>query len=304
VLNVSYPLLLDGGLSNELEKQGLKLNHPLWTAQLIESHPEAIVEAHLRYLKAGADCILTSSYQASLQGFLDLSYNEAHALKLIAKSVDLAVEARVSYSSSHPKARKPLIGASIGPYGAYLADGSEYRGDYQVNNDVLHLFHVPRYHVLDSSEADFLACETIPSWQEAKVLSKLIEHATKPAWVSFSCKDGKHINDGTPIKQCAEKLSKNVNIFAIGVNCTAPEHISSLIAELKSANTDKRIVVYPNSGEIFHASDKTWSGHKHSFNLIQGVREWLELGADIVGGCCRIGPDEIKQFHRVALQMR
>ena len=304
MLNVSYPLLLDGGLSNELEKQGLKLNHPLWTAELIESHPEGIIEAHVRYLKAGADCILTSSYQASLQGFLDLSYSEADAMKLIAKSVDLAVEARDIFMSSHFKAKMPLIGASIGPYGAYLADGSEYRGDYQVNDDVLHDFHVSRFEVLDGSKADFLACETIPSWSEARVLSELIERATKPAWVSFSCKDGKHINDGTSIKQCAIQLSKNTNIFAVGVNCTAPEHVSTLISELKPVNSNKRIVVYPNSGEIFHANDKTWSGREHSFDLIQGVQEWLELGADIVGGCCRIGPNEIKQFQQLTSQIR
>jgi homocysteine S-methyltransferase len=291
---ISYPLLLDGGLSNELEKQGCDLNQKLWSAKLLESNPEAIIVAHLNYLKSGAGCIITSSYQATLPGFMAIGYDEHSASALILKSVQLAEEARSRFLSSHPHASKPLIAASIGPYGAYLANGSEYRGDYSISDEELTAFHQPRIDLLANSTADLLACETIPSLQEARVQSAILENVKKPAWVSFSCKDGEHISDGTPIETCAEYFAQHPTVFAIGVNCTAPQHISSLIQSIKKKSENKKIVVYPNSGAVYHADSKTWSGLSDLSSCEMMVKEWINLGADIVGGCCGIGPDQIK----------
>ena len=301
-MNIIYPLLLDGGLSNELERQGCDLNQKLWSAKLLESNPEAIVLAHLAYLESGAQCIITSSYQATLPGFMAIGYDKSTASELIIKSVQLAEEARSRYMLSHPHQSKPLIAASIGPYGAYLADGSEYRGDYNISDQELADFHEPRINLLDNSTADILACETIPSFQEASVLSAILKNKNKPAWISFSCKDGKHISDGTPIEKCAAFFAHHPTVFAMGVNCTSPHYISELIQSIKIKSGDKKIVVYPNSGAVYHAESKTWSGLSDLSSCEIMVKEWMDLGANIIGGCCGIGPDQINAMGKIIYQ--
>jgi homocysteine S-methyltransferase len=296
---ITYPLLLDGGLSNELERQGCDLNQKLWSAKLLESNPEAIILAHLNYLVSGAQCIITSSYQATLPGFMAIGYDKPSASGLIVKSVQLAEEARNRFLSSNPGATKPLIAASIGPYGAYLADGSEYRGDYVISDQELRDFHEPRIKLLATTTADILACETIPSFREAKVLSGILENINKPAWVSFSCKDGKHISEGTPIEKCAAFFADHPTVFAIGVNCTSPEFISELIRSINTKSGNKKIVVYPNSGAVYHAESKTWSGLSDLSSCELMVKEWMDLGADIIGGCCGIGPQQINAMGKI-----
>lgn len=301
-MTISYPLLLDGGLSNELESQGCNLNQKLWSAKLLESNPEAIVLAHLAYLESGARCIITSSYQATLPGFISIGYDAQSAADLILKSVELAEEARSRFLSVHPAAFKPLIAASIGPYGAYLADGSEYRGNYGISEKELTDFHEPRIRLLNISTADIIACETIPDFNEAAVLSELLKNSDKPAWVTFSCKDGEHINDGTPVAECAALFKNHPTVFAIGVNCTSPEFVSSLIQSIKKESGNKKIVVYPNSGAVYDAETKTWSGFSAQSFSERLVKEWLALGADIIGGCCGVGPQQINQMAAIIYQ--
>ncbi len=290
---INYPLLIDGGLSNQLEKQGYDLNNKLWSAKLLESEPEAIIEAHLAYLEAGAQCITTSSYQASILGFMSIGCDMAKAVELIKKSVKLAEEA---ISRFKIKDIKPLIAASIGPFGAYLADGSEYHGNYDVSEETLRKFHEQRIKILDKSNADILACETIPNFKETLVLADILHGVEKQAWVSFSCKDESHINDGTLIEDCINILNDHPKVFAIGVNCTSPQYVSEIIKTIKSIIKHKRIVVYPNSGEFYIAKNKTWIGTSSSATFLEMVDEWIKLGADIIGGCCRIGPDQIKSI--------
>ena len=293
-MRIKYPLLLDGGLSNELEKQGCNLNHRLWSAKLLETNPEAIVQAHLSYLNSGAQCITTSSYQASVPGFMSVGYDKATAETFILKSVQLAEEAIKRFKTLKTNGFKPYIAASIGPYGAFLADGSEYHGNYNVSDEKLREFHLFRIGLLDDSNADFFACETIPSFQEAKVLAEILKNTIKTAWISFSCKDEHHLSDGTPIEECVAFLAGHSNIFAIGVNCTSPKYISGLIKYIKSESASKKIVVYPNSGEAYNAESKTWLGLSDPKLFIEMAKEWVKLGADIIGGCCRIGPHHIK----------
>lgn len=266
---------------------------------MLESNPEAIILAHLAYLESGARCIITSSYQATLPGFMAIGNDEHSARGLILKSVLLAEEARSRFLSVKPQESKPVIAASIGPYGAYLADGSEYRGDYKISDQELIEFHTPRINLLDDSSADILVCETIPCFQEARVLSEILENAKKPAWISFSCKDGKHISDGTPIATCAAYFEHHPVVFAIGVNCTSPEFISELIRSIKKKSGNKKIVVYPNSGAVYHAESKTWSGLTDLSSCESMVKEWMESGADIIGGCCGIGPQQIKAMSKI-----
>lgn len=292
--NINYPLLLDGGLSNELEALGHDLSHRLWSAKLLGTHPEAIIQAHLNYLQAGAHCIITSSYQASIQGLVAAGYTNKKAKQLLIKTVELAEMAVQKHQQNTSKNNpKPLIAASIGPYGAFLADGSEYRGNYGISDIDLTTFHHQQFQILEMTNADVYACETIPSFQEAKVLSNLLQNNTKPAWISFSCKDEAHINDGTPIQTAAALFTNHPNVFAIGVNCTAPKFIAGLIKTLKAVVGNKKIIVYPNAGLVYDADTKTWSGTAAPKTFVTQTKIWVTLGADIIGGCCMIGAEHI-----------
>lgn len=295
---IKYPLLIDGGLSNELEKQGCNLNDKLWSARMLEINPDAIIKAHHSYLSAGAQCITTASYQASIEGFMSLGYDYKQAEAFILMSVQLAEKAIDSFMTTKPGILRPIIAASIGPYGAYLADGSEYTGNYGISDTDLRKFHENRIGILDGSNADIFACETIPSFQEVKVLAEILRNTNKPAWVSFSCKDESHINDGTLIKECVAFLAQYSNIFAIGVNCTAPKYISGLIETIKSEIGTQKIIIYPNSGEAYNAKNKQWVGISDPNLFIKMAKEWLDLGADIIGGCCRIGTHHIYQMNK------
>ena len=288
------PILIDGGLATQCEAMGCNIDGELWSAALLQSNPHAIVDAHRAYLDAGAEIIATASYQASRNGFMAAGLSAADADDLIVSSVKLAEQAREEFLRDNPGTeRAPLIAASIGPFGAALHDASEYSGEYGVTEDALREFHQGRLELLDGSQPDLLACETIPSYEETKVLAELLGKGTSPAWVSFSCRDQKHISDGTPIADVASLFAGHSRVLAIGVNCIAPELILPIIATLKSSAPDKAIVVYPNSGEAYHVEDNSWSGTVTKLQCERSAQEWIDAGAKLVGGCCRIGPAQI-----------
>lgn len=262
-------VLLDGGLATELEALGHDLRDPLWSARLLRDAPADIRAVHESYVAAGADCLITASYQATLGPL-----RREHLLL----SVALARAAR-------PR----LVAASVGPYGAARADGSEYTGDYGEVD--LAAWHAERFAVLDGSDADLLACETIPSFAEARALAGLL--GRKPAWFSFTCRDGERVSDGTPIRECARFLDGVDGVCAIGVNCTAPRHVLSLVAEVRSA-TRKPVVAYPNSGERWDAQARAWRGERDPVSFAGEAERWLRAGAALLGGCCRTGPAHIR----------
>ncbi len=288
------PILIDGGLATQCEAMDCNIDGDLWSAVLLQSNPCAIVDAHRAYLDAGSEIIATASYQASRSGFMATGLSAADADGLIVSSVTLAEQAREEFLRANPGTeRVPLIAASIGPYGAVLHDASEYTGQYGVTEDELREFHRGRLELLDRSEADLLACETIPSFEEAKVLAELLGEAMSPAWVSFSCRDQGHISDGTPFADVLGLFEGHSRVLAVGVNCIAPGLILPIIATLKSLAPDKAIIVYPNSGETYHAEDNSWSGTATDLQCEQSAQEWIDAGAQLVGGCCRIGPSQI-----------
>ena len=284
-----WPLLLDGGLATQLEAQGCDIDDPLWSAALLMSDPQAIVAASLAYLEAGAECIATASYQASRQGFAAKGCSAAVSDELMLLSVELAERARAEFLSRN-RGQAPLIAASIGPYGAMLHDGSEYTGDYGVGDNVLREFHDQRLRLFDQSAVDVLAVETIPSLAEARVMAELLRTCETPAWVSFSCRDASHISDGTLLADAARMFRDHPAVLAVGINCTPPQYAVPLIEILRAALPDKAVVVYPNSGEKFNVTDNSWSG-----TVVSGAAaEWIAAGATIVGGCCRVGPEQIR----------
>lgn len=297
MLESQKPIILDGGLATELEAQGFQLDSNLWSAELLLNHPEAIVNAHKSYFNAGAQCSISASYQASIEGFINWGLSKDDAEKLIKLSVELVIKARDEFlSEQNSPCTKPLVAASVGPYGAILADGSEYTGQYHIDDTALKKFHRERLAILDNCGADVLACETIPSMQEASVLHELLKECKTPSWVSFSCKDDSHLNDGTPIAECAKLFNHHPKTKAIGINCSAPQHINGLINAIKTVNPNQHIVVYPNSGETYDANNNSWHGTSSPIECGLAAQNWQHSGANIIGGCCRMGPQHIQQI--------
>ncbi len=215
-------LILDGALATELEARGCDLTDPLWSAKVLIENPELIYQIHLDYFNAGAQCAITASYQATPQGFLRRGLDQDQSLALIAKSVQLAQRARRDYLAAHPQAAPLLIAGSVGPYGAYLADGSEYRGDYRLAQDDMIAFHRPRLAALAAAGVDLLACETLPSFTELQALLTLLqEFPTLGAWFAFTLRDSQHLSDGTPLTEVLSELRGNPQVLAIGINCIA-----------------------------------------------------------------------------------
>ena len=291
-------VILDGALATELERRGADLRDPLWSAKLLIESPELIQTVHADYLNAGADIISTASYQATLDGFMARGLTYSEAVNLLLLSVKLAVDARDEYwatAAIQQGRHRPLVAASIGPYGAYLANGSEYSGSYGLSVEELMDFHRPRVAVLAESDADILAFETIPCLDEARAIIQLLkEFPHCSAWLSFSCCDGYHTCHGESITQCALLAESSDQIVAVGINCTAPRFISSLIREASRRST-KPIVVYPNSGESWDAKACKWVTGSQAESIAASAEEWYGAGARLIGGCCRTTPDDIAQ---------
>ncbi len=288
--------VLDGGMATELENKGLHLDGPLWSAQVLESSPETIAAVHRDYLEAGADCLLTASYQVSVEGFQELGRGLREATDAAARafraSVDLAEKARREYQAGSP--RPVWIAGSLGPYGAMLHNGAEYHGNYDCAFGDLVAFHRRRIAVLADTGADFLAFESIPSLEEARaILAALHPYPELAGYFSFTCRDGQHVSHGETLRACGELLDAQPQVIGIGVNCTAPELIGSLITEL-AAVTRKTILVYPNSGEGWDAVHRCWLGDGQLQEFAYLAKAWRDGGAQWIGGCCRTGPEHVR----------
>lgn len=322
MLDQSGVIILDGALATELERRGANLNDPLWSAKILAEAPDLIRQVHYDYFVAGADIATTASYQASFPGFARRGLNKTQAAALMRLSVQLASEARDQFSAE-PKGRprvgnadsmpdpiphsalptphscRPLVAASIGPYGAYLADGSEYRGDYGLTVEQLMDFHRPRLQVLANSGADLLACETIPCWAEAEALVTLLQEFPQTvAWLSFSCRDGEHVCHGERLADCVALAERSAQIVAVGVNCTPPRFVEALLHHAAPATT-KPLLAYPNSGEIWDSATHCWLPGTGVTEFSEPARLWYNAGARLIGGCCRTTPMDIQTMAHV-----
>ncbi|MEX0983789.1 MAG: homocysteine S-methyltransferase [Actinomycetota bacterium] len=280
---IAAGLVLDGGLATELERRGADLRDDLWSARLLLEDPGVIRDVHAAYFAAGADIAITASYQASFEGFARRGLDRHDTDRLLRLSVELAREAAGD---------DRLVAASIGPYGATLADGSEYRGRYGLSVQTLIDWHRPRLEALLAAEPDVLAVETIPAIEEAEALVTLLAgYPEARAWISFSCRDAEHISDGTPFAEAIAVAASSPGVIAAGVNCTPPGFVPALLSS--AGGTGKPLVAYPNLGSTWEAETKTWraEGPRPAFGD-ESVR-WREAGATIVGGCCGTSPEDI-----------
>lgn len=293
-------LVLDGGLASELERRGCNLDSKLWSAAILDRQPDAIRDVHRAYLDAGADCIASSSYQASVPGFRAAGFAIDKSEALYRLSIRLPYEARDAFCTARGIAtdslRAPLVATSIGPYGAYLADGSEYRGNYQVSSDELRRFHAERLalaidELKQLTDHPLLAFETIPSLHEALLLTELLaDHPDVQAWISFSCATPDATSEGQPIAECLSALD-DAGLAAIGVNCSAPDLMPAAIRGFAAGNT--AVIAYPNSGETYDARQKRWSGVGDLEQAHGDFEDWALAGATVLGGCCRTTPEWI-----------
>jgi len=294
-------LVLDGGLATELERRGQRLQDALWSARLLIESADEIAAVHDSYLNAGADCITTASYQATVHGFESAGLDSCAAEQLIRHSVRLAQTQRDQFWSN-PANRigrsRPMVAASVGPYGAFMANGAEYTGRYDLDSRGLMEFHRDRWRLLADENPDVMLCETIPSWSETQVLADLAnEFPEIPTWISFCCLDSGQLGDGTPIDRCVQFLNAIPSVVAIGVNCVSPHSVATSISIIR-AETTKEIVVFPNSGETWDALNKSWQGNNSTIELANLAVTWRRLGASMIGGCCRTGPDQTRQIRQ------
>ncbi|MGI6664451.1 MAG: homocysteine S-methyltransferase [Christensenellaceae bacterium] len=296
--------ILDGATSTLLGERGNNISGKLWSARVLYENPSAVQEIHYDYYKAGADFSTTISYQATVKGFMDAGFSKHEAEKLLQNSIFLAQAARDTFwAETENRAGRafPLVAASVGAYGAYLGDGSEYRGNYGISKAELYDFHAERFRILQNAAPDILACETLPSLEEAIVLAEIASSMPKTfIWISFSCKDEAHISDGTPLSECINALEGYDCIAALGLNCTPPEYVVSLIGAMKHV-TSKPLLVYPNAGRIYDAQNKIWLGAADGLSFADRAKIWCDAGAQLIGGCCETTLEDIASVRKALL---
>lgn len=303
LLKQSTPLILHGALGTELESRGYDVSGKLWSAKYLIEDPQAIQTIHEDYIRAGADIVTTSTYQATFPGLAEVGVSQEEAERLIRLTVQLAKAARdkvwdeLSYDETSSR-HYPLISGDIGPYAAFLADGSEYTGCYDIDKKALKDFHRPRIQLLLDEGVDLLALETIPNAEETKSLIELLadEFPDAVAYISFTSQDGQSLSDGTPVAEVAKWVDNSQQIVALGINCSSPSVVSDFLQAI-AEQTSKPLVTYPNSGEIYDGVSQLWTSNPdHSHTLLENTKSWQKLGAKLVGGCCRTRPTDIAQL--------
>ena len=283
--------LLDGSLSYPLEKKGYNLNKKLWTGDALINDPSAIKKIHKDYLVAGVDFISTSTYQISYRVLKEMGYNHNEIKDIFKRSVDLVQDA---IEETKIKRKVKIVG-SYGPYGASLSDGSEYTGKYNTSDEIIMNYHIENMNIIKELDIDIILYETIPCLREIEILSKVVEEYKKEVWISFTCNKDLEFRDGTSIMKACKILSSIKNISTIGINCFSPLLVEKGIKKLKE-NSNKKILIYPNSGEIYNNKDKDWYGEKYFDNSM--IKKWLALSPDIIGGCCRVGFEDIQNMRK------
>ena len=282
-------VLIDGGLATDLEAHGACLDDPLWSAKVLIESPDEILATHRRYVAAGVDALVTATYQASFAGMAARGMNDAKAEMIIRRAV--ALTRRAADEVPRPVS---VIG-SVGPYGAFLADGSEYRGDYRRSRAEYDEFHRSRLKALIKAGVDGIAIETMPRADEAAVIVELVEELAPSlgSWVAFTTRDGIHTVAGEPLDEAAEAVSKTPTIIAVGVNCSSPSNTTQALEQIRRRQLGP-LVAYPNSGEEY--AQARWVGHA-TIDIASLALRWVATGARIIGGCCRVTPATIARLH-------
>ncbi|MEU6314926.1 homocysteine S-methyltransferase [Streptomyces sp. NPDC047014] len=283
------PVLLDGGLSNQLAAQGCDLSGGMWTGRVLDERPEQVEAAHTAYARAGAEVLITASYQIGYGTPAAGSRDRARTTALLHRSVTLA--ARAAEAAGH----EVWVAASVGPYGAVLADGSEYRGRYGLSVARLAEFHRPRIEALLAAGPDVLAVETLPDPDEAEAVLTVLAETEAPAWLSYTVAGGR-TRSGHALPGAFALAAGSPQVIAVGVNCCDPEDVLPALGAA-AAVTGKPLLAYPNDGSVWDAPTATWAPPPGT-PAAWPVAAWQRAGARLLGGCCRIGPDRVAALGR------
>lgn len=296
-------IVLDGPMGTELERRGYDVNDLLWSARFLEKNPDAILQIHRDYFRAGADIGTCASYQATVPGFVKAGYTKGEAEALIRKSMKLVLEARDLWwkedGGSESGRPYPMAAGDVGPYGAYLADGSEYTGGYHMTKKDYQDFHRRRMEILREEGAEIFAVETCPKLEEAVACAELLEDMGADYWISFTFRSADEISDGTKIKDVADALRDYPHLQAVSVNCTPPELVHDILQNFRAVS-DLNLAAYPNSGEVYDGLLKKWSGLGAGETFLDRAKIWYDDGAVMLGGCCRTKPADIRSIARWA----
>ena len=289
-------------MGTELDARGVDTRNALWSALALTAAPDVVREVHTDYLSAGARVITTNTYQATLPALIRSGCGAVAAREVIAAGVRLAEDAARCFGKEHPE-ESVLVAGGLGPYGAYLADGSEYTGAYDINipedSGFLEV-HRPRIEVLVGEEIDLFALETLPRLDGAQALLAMVKGLAPQAecWVSFQVRpDGATLADGTPLAEAAAWVAQEETIVAVGINCVAPGVVGRALPVLRAA-TGKPLVAYPNAGDLYDPATKTWQSTGDGAGIPDLAPSWIDAGARLVGGCCRTRPAQIRQLAR------
>ena len=281
--------LLDGSMSFPMEHLGYNLKNKLWTGMALISDPDIIKNIHKDYINAGADYISTSTYQVSYDRLQNMGYQSSEIKKVFQKSIDLVKEA---IKESRSKKEIKIVG-SFGPFASYDPNASEYVGKYNSTDDEIKNFHLNNINIIEETDLDIILYETIPCLREIEILSKVLSQTNKEIWISITCNENIEFRDGSSFKEACKIISQIEQITTMGINCFSPLLVEKALKELKKYS-NKKTLVYPNSGEKYNPKDKYWSG-KNEFNNLM-IKNWLSLSPDIIGGCCRVGYNNIKKM--------
>lgn len=320
-------LVLDGALGTQLESiipndsEIQPKNDPLWSTKVLMTQPKLIERIHYQYLQSGSDIIMTSTYQASCAGLIKYanSYTDevAHVWE---RSVDMANNAirrhKLENNTKPIRNRDPIICGSVGPYGAFLANGAEYTGEYgMISNEELekHHFKLLQFLILHP-DVKLIAIETIPNFREFKVLVNLLTKLlslhgpNQKFYLSINVRNESEMCDGTPVEKVMNYLNFKMktmgilqrNIFAIGYNCVDYHLVTSLIDNLTMFNEFHiPMIVYPNLGYVYSTKHEEYIAYQDTNELELMILDWLKRGVKIIGGCCGSGPQEIEKISEV-----
>ena len=279
-------IILDGGFGTTVEQFGYDVKHELWSSNLLQSNPEAVYKVHQAFVDSGAEIILTNTYQASVQSFLNIGITKDEARTYLEKAVELATRAADD---------KAIVAGSLGPYGAMLGNGSEYTGDYKETEEDYIKYHKERLDILLEAGVNVFAFETIPNIEEIKAVKMLLrDYPSIEAWISVTLKDSDHLSDGTPIEEVIRVVNVIDNVVAFGVNCTSVKVIDGAVDKL-IALSDKPLILYPNGGRKYDAVKKIWID-QHDESFVEAAVKWKDKAVKMIGGCCEVGPEEISEL--------
>lgn len=294
-INQQDHILIDSSMSTGLEERGLKLNSNLWTAAALESHEDLIVDVHKKYFDAGSSMTTTNTYQASVPGLVKAGYSEDQAIALIKKAVELADRGRNESTNPNPKW---LLGG-VGPYGAFLANGSEYTGDYSLTDEEYIAFHEGRIKSMIEAGIDVLILETFPNINELKAITEYTKQLDIPVIVAASLRDKSHLADGSSLIEVASFLESQEHVIAYGLNCTKPQLVTPALKVLKQSHpTHKPFIAFPNSGATYNPEIKEWNHDDLSFEEFDElIAQWFNLDLKFVGGCCCMTESQEQHIH-------